>query len=250
MDGHRFDLWTRRRVGLTAGGLAALLAFPHAGAAKKKKKKKKRCLNLSAICTPGGRKKCCGTLDCDTTGGSNSPITLCCKKAGRCDFNAECCSQQFCNGQNCVACRQADGACSPSGGECCPGLLCFEDKCTEVTSDRALKTNFATIDPVDMLARVRDLPISTWNYTADDPAIRHVGPMAQDFAALFAVGADDRHIHPLDGQGVALAAIQGLLAQIDQLRAENIRLAARVAALERSGEPVTVPYNEAPASTT
>ncbi len=100
-----------------------------------------------------------------------------------------------------------------------------------------------------MLERVRDLPISTWNYTADDSAVRHVGPMAQDFAALFGVGADDRHIHPLDGQGVALAAIQGLLAQIDELQADNARLAARVAALERPEEPVTMPYNEAPAST-
>jgi hypothetical protein len=122
--------------------------------------------------------------------------------------------------------------------------------CQQPPSDRALKANFATVDPTDILQRVRELPITTWNYTSDDPAVRHVGPMAQDFAALFAVGADDRHIHPLDGQGVALAAIQGLLAQIDALQADNARLAARVAALERSEEPVTMPYNEAPASTT
>jgi hypothetical protein len=56
--------------------------------------------------------------------------------------------------------------------------------------------------------------------------------MAQDFAATFGVGVDDRHIHPLDGQGVALAAIQGLIAELDALREENARLAARVAAIE------------------
>jgi hypothetical protein len=85
-----------------------------------------------------------------------------------------------------------------------------------------------------MLNRVRELPISTWNYTSDDPAVRHIGPMAQDFAALFGVGADDRHIHPLDSQGVALAAIQGLLGEVEALRAENARLAARLATLEAS----------------
>jgi hypothetical protein len=56
--------------------------------------------------------------------------------------------------------------------------------------------------------------------------------MAQDFAALFGVGADDRHIHVLDGQGVALAAIQGLVARIEELQEENSRLAARVSRLE------------------
>jgi hypothetical protein len=34
--------------------------------------------------------------------------------------------------------------------------------------------------------------------------------MAQDFAAAFAVGEDDKHIHPVDAQGVAFAAIQAL----------------------------------------
>jgi hypothetical protein len=34
--------------------------------------------------------------------------------------------------------------------------------------------------------------------------------MAQDFAALFGVGEDDKHIHPVDAQGVAFASIQAL----------------------------------------
>jgi hypothetical protein len=83
-----------------------------------------------------------------------------------------------------------------------------------------------------MLQRVRNLPISTWNYTSDEASVRHIGPMAQDFAAAFGVGADDRHIHPIDGQGVALAAIQGLLTQVEEMGQENARLAARIAALE------------------
>jgi hypothetical protein len=62
---------------------------------------------------------------------------------------------------------------------------------------------------LDILERVANLPISTWNFKAD-PEIRHIGPMAQDFQAAFEVGIDDKHIGVVDAQGVALAAIQGL----------------------------------------
>src|SRR5204862_232069 len=72
-------------------------------------------------------------------------------------------------------------------------------------SDRNLKTGFAEVDAEAVLAGVRDLPISTWSYREDDPQVRHIGPMAQDFAAAFGVGDDDRRIHTVDANGVALA---------------------------------------------
>jgi hypothetical protein len=112
-------------------------------------------------------------------------------------------------------------------------------------SDRAMKANFGSVDPADMLERVRALPITTWNYLADHPAVRHIGPMAQDFAALFAVGADDRHIHPIDGQGVALAAIQGLAAEVDRLQREQAALVERIAALA-DAEWLGAAWNERP----
>ena len=56
--------------------------------------------------------------------------------------------------------------------------------------------------------------------------------MAQDFAAAFQVGDDDRHIHVVDAHGVALAAIQGLIQELWGLQAENATLMARVSALE------------------
>jgi hypothetical protein len=136
----------------------------------------------------------------------------------------------------CGCCGTSDASCT-GDGDCCAGLACTPDGpgkvCTVPISDRAVKANLASVDPVDMLARVRDLPITTWNYTSDDPTIRHIGPMAQDFAATFGVGVDDRHIHPIDGHGVALAAIQGLAAEVERLREENAALAARLAALEQ-----------------
>lgn len=218
MDGFRFDLWTRRRFGIAAGGaVASILALlqPDVASAKKKKKKK-RCLPLGTGCAAGAKKKCCKSLRCASAGGGG-PNTFCCKTTGSCRF----------------------------GFDCCFGWTCETGQCVEIPdSDRALKTNFASVDPADMLTRVAELPISTWNSTADDLAIRRVGPMAHDFATLFAVGAGDRHIHPLDSQGVALAAIQGLLAEIEVLQSHNARFAARVAALEESGAPAPPPHVE------
>jgi flavin-dependent dehydrogenase len=104
--------------------------------------------------------------------------------------------------------------------------------CVGLVSDRAAKANFGTVDPADMLDRVRSLPITTWNYRSDDASVRHIGPMAQDFTAVFGVGSDDRTIHPMDGQGVALAAIQGLAAQVAALQAEQQSLLEQVAALK------------------
>jgi hypothetical protein len=76
-------------------------------------------------------------------------------------------------------------------------------------SDRARKTAVEPINPRVILDRLVTLPISTWRYSAED-AVRHIGPMAQDFHVAFGLGADDRTISTIDADGVALAAIQGL----------------------------------------
>ena len=115
-------------------------------------------------------------------------------------------------------------------------------------SDRNLKEGFESVDPREILAAVAALPIERWSYKGE--TVRHLGPMAQDFAAAFGLGADDRHIFPLDAAGVALAAIQGLhglvQAQGNRLEALERELAAlrgETAALRleldlREGEPV------------
>jgi hypothetical protein len=64
--------------------------------------------------------------------------------------------------------------------------------------------------------------------------VRHVGPRAQDFAAAFGVGEDDRHIHVVDASGVALAAIQALAARLAEAEANIAELQAE---LERRGAP-------------
>jgi hypothetical protein len=63
----------------------------------------------------------------------------------------------------------------------------------QCTSDRNAKENFAPVDGKDVLARVVTMPISTWNFKGGDPALRALGPMAQDFYAAFNLGRRQGH---------------------------------------------------------
>lgn len=100
-------------------------------------------------------------------------------------------------------------------------------------SDRNAKANFAEVNGREVLDRVAALPIQTWNYKAQDAAIRHLGPTAQDFSAAFRVGEDDRHIDTADADGVALAAIQGLYQVVREKEAELQQKEARISAHEK-----------------
>lgn len=95
-------------------------------------------------------------------------------------------------------------------------------------SDRNMKANFARVDPQTVLQGVVNLPLTTWNYNAQDASIRHIGPMAQDFYASFGVGEDNTHISTIDSEGVALAAIQGLYQQVQAKDAEISDLQTRL----------------------
>ncbi len=119
--------------------------------------------------------------------------------------------------------------------------------CIPVPSDRDVKESFETTNPLAILQKLSELTINKWNYKWDDESIRHIGPMAQDFAEAFAVGDSNKHIHPVDAQGVAFAAIQGLYQilkdkdsktenlkrQLEIQRDENKQLKSRVENLER-----------------
>ncbi len=113
-------------------------------------------------------------------------------------------------------------------------------------SDRDAKENLVPVDGKAALARLLALPLSTWNYKAQDPSIRHMGPMAQDFHAAFGLGNDERYIGSLDANGVALAAIQGLYeivwekdVRILSLEQRNADLEGRLKALESLVEKLT-----------
>ena len=98
--------------------------------------------------------------------------------------------------------------------------------------DQNVKANFESVDRLDVLKKLASIPIQMWNYKSQDPSIRHIGPMAQDFYAAFGVGDDDRHICTVDASGVALAAIQELYKMLQEKEAENARLRQRLENLE------------------
>ena len=100
----------------------------------------------------------------------------------------------------------------------------------QLTSDRNAKTNFSSVNSLDILEKVVNLPISRWNYKTDSSKLAHLGPMAQDFEAAFKLnGKDNKHISVVDEGGVALAAIQGLN---KKLELQNAKLRASLASLE------------------
>ncbi len=108
-------------------------------------------------------------------------------------------------------------------------------------SDRERKENLRPVDTRALLENLAAIEISTWNYKGQDPSVRHIGPMAQDFNALLPDlgGEGEKYINALDADGVALAAIQGLYgivreqeAQIESLEAENAALSAQLDDLE------------------
>ena len=70
-------------------------------------------------------------------------------------------------------------------------------------SHRNVKENFGPVDGQDVLASLAKIPIETWNLKSQDPSVRRIGPMAQDFSAAFEGGEDERHHSTIDADGVA-----------------------------------------------
>jgi len=97
-----------------------------------------------------------------------------------------------------------------------------------VLSDRNAKTAVQPVDGRDVLKKVAALPLNTWQYKAQDEKYRHMGPMAQDFYSVFHLGESDKFIDMVDADGVALAAIQGLNAELVEKNREISALHAEI----------------------
>jgi len=102
------------------------------------------------------------------------------------------------------------------------------------TSTRAAKTNITPAGPTAVLAAVKEMPISTWEYkteSGEGAGTRHIGPMAEDFhgALPYDLGSSKDHINAINADGVALGAIQGLAQKVEAQK-------KRIAALESQNE--------------
>lgn len=98
-------------------------------------------------------------------------------------------------------------------------------------SDRNMKKNIRPVDGNAILEKLSQLDISRWNYITQDESVDHIGPMAQDFYALFEVGDNDKTITTVDPDGISLAAIKALYEKskrVDDLEAKVARLEAMV----------------------
>jgi hypothetical protein len=114
------------------------------------------------------------------------------------------------------------------------------------TSVRSAKANVAPVNGVAELDTLMAIPIQTWNFNTQAAAIRHMGPMAQDWHAAFGLGENDTTISAVDADGVALAAIQGLYqvvqakdAEIEALRAVYSTQQEQLAALQSEQAAIT-----------
>ena len=101
-------------------------------------------------------------------------------------------------------------------------------------SDRNKKANFLNEDGEAALQKIAAMPIQSWNYKSQDPAIRHLGPTAQDFRAAFGLGESETGINTVDIDGVNLLAVQGLIKRTAQLQKENAALRDRLERIEKA----------------
>lgn len=117
-----------------------------------------------------------------------------------------------------------------------------------VISDVNRKENFEALDGEEVLLRLRDVPVMTWNYKTQDATIRHAGPTARDFHAAFGLGESELMINTIDIDGIKLAAIKALeertrelqeaTAEIQALRAEAAAQKQRIEGLERQQKEI------------
>jgi len=100
------------------------------------------------------------------------------------------------------------------------------------TSDRTKKESFRLIDGEEVLKKIRDLSVPSWNYIGNDPkTLRHYGPMAQEFFAAFGndgvgtVGSPTT-INSGDMAGILMIAVQALENRTAELKERDARIAA------------------------
>ena len=123
------------------------------------------------------------------------------------------------------------------------GAYLGTDKQWHNGSDRNSKTGFQSVDVGRILERVVAMPVTSWHFKTESDAVRHIGPMAQDFFSMFKLGTDDKTIGNTDESGVTIAAIQGLNQKLEgvnqQLQQKNAALEAELHALSARVEVLT-----------
>ena len=109
-------------------------------------------------------------------------------------------------------------------------------------SDKTKKENFRPVDGEEVLRKLREFTLTSWNFIGHDPKeFRHYGPMAQDFFAAFGhdgVGqiGTDTTINSGDIAGIVMIAVQALEKRTAELKEKEAKIAvleSRLEAVER-----------------
>jgi hypothetical protein len=99
--------------------------------------------------------------------------------------------------------------------------------------DSANKEDFKPVDKRALLERVAAMRVRDYKMKDQNDGTRHIGPVAQDFAAAFGFGENEKSINMADADGVALAAIQALYEQCQSQQARIEALEAELARLQK-----------------
>ena len=95
-------------------------------------------------------------------------------------------------------------------------------------SDRNKKENYQNIEKEEVLEKLSNINIQSWNYKTQDQDIRHIGIVAQDFYHNFGYGESDTTITSIDLAGVNMVAVQGLIGRTEKLNEQNRELLFQV----------------------
>lgn len=103
-----------------------------------------------------------------------------------------------------------------------------------VPSSRLFKNVVGEVDTAQILNMVSQLAISRWSYIDNDATVEHIGPIAEEFKAIFNLNGDvsDR-IATVDITGVALASIKELHKQLQIRDAELENLKQELAEIKQ-----------------
>ena len=117
-----------------------------------------------------------------------------------------------------------------NGGEVNTPLLRINGKFeamggTAGLSDFSAKEAITDINYELLLEKISQLNISEWQYK-DYPDERHIGPMAQDFHAVFGLGKNDTTISSIDADGIILTGIKAMIHRNDILQNDMDKLSA------------------------
>ncbi|MEI6489151.1 MAG: tail fiber domain-containing protein [Bacteroidota bacterium] len=106
-----------------------------------------------------------------------------------------------------------------------------------ILSNKHMKENFKDVDGNEILRKLAEMPVTSWNYKSQSQKIRHIGPMAQDFYGAFGFGESDTTITSVDIDGINMVAIKALIEKTNELKrkAKEIEdLKATVEALKKN----------------